>query len=119
MVDKPQHDYAEVGGQGGLSPQMYDKHHRRETLNMIRRAVGERWGVSVLAKMDAPKIVEDILRNDPDTRVQIKAAEVLAMMDRDNIRALMDLDDKERLEVGDPTDIVGERKIALEFDRAG
>lgn len=115
----PQSDFQETGGQGGLSHAIHDDHHRRENLNMIRRAVKGRWSVSQHAKTDAPAIVENIMRTDVDPRVQIKAAEVLAMMDRDNISALIEMDERERLEVGDPTTVVGEKRIALEFDRAG
>ena len=81
-----------------------DRGHDRETLRMLVRAVRERWDIPPEMRVKAPEIARRIALGDGTEREKLRAIELLAALDRDNIAALVALDKVERLDGGEATE---------------
>ena len=86
-----------------------DRGHDRETLLMLQRAVRNRWNVPDEMKAKAPALAAKIAVEGATERERLRALEVLAAFDRDNIAALVNLDKVERLEADKNTENVSGR----------
>jgi hypothetical protein len=82
-----------------------DDHHARESLRLIRAAIAQRWDIPREIIDSLPKIVARIAVTGTD-REKLRAAEVLARMQRDNLETIVQADRIERLEAGEATEIV-------------
>ena len=78
--------------------------HERETLRMIQHAVKNRWVIPDAVRDAAPKIATQIMLNSKNDRERMRAIELLATLDRDNIAALVAVDKLERLDGGHATE---------------
>lgn len=78
--------------------------HERQTLQMITQAVRSRWPIPEDIRAAAPLIARKIALNGKSDRERLRAIELLAALDRDNINALAILDKIERLEGGEATE---------------
>jgi hypothetical protein len=81
-----------------------DPRHHRETLNLLKRAVRNRWPIPDSMREAAPRIASQIALAGKTDRERLRAIELLAALDRDNIAALATLDKVERLEGGEATE---------------
>lgn len=81
-----------------------DEGHHRETLRMLHAAVKNRWKVPDAMKEIGPKVAAKIAVEGKTERERLRAVEVLAAFDRDNIAALLHLDKIERLDTEQPTE---------------
>ena len=81
-----------------------DRGHDRQTMRMLIRAVRERWDIPAEMRLKAPEIATRIATGDGTDREKLRAIELLAALDRDNINALATLDKIERLEGGEATE---------------
>ncbi len=75
-------------------------------MRLIAVAVRNRWQIPDEMREKAPKIAADIATKGATEREKLRAMEVLAAMDRDNISALEKLDKLERLDAGESTENV-------------
>jgi hypothetical protein len=82
------------------SPDNIDRGHSRETLRMLAQAVRNRWEIPEGMRSIAPKVAAKILI-EGNNRERLRALEVLAALDRDNINALVAMDKLERLDTPD------------------
>lgn len=87
-----------AGGQGDLAP-------TRETLSLVRRAVGNGWEIPDQLRSALPalcaKIAIDEKKGD---RERLRAVEILRSMTRDNVDAAQVVDKVDRLDSGQATD---------------
>jgi hypothetical protein len=81
-----------------------DRGHDRETLRMLARAVRNRWPIPDDIRAAAPLIAKRIALTGNNDRERLRAIELLAALDRDNIAALVALDKVERLDGGEATE---------------
>ena len=81
-----------------------DAGHERQTLQMLIRAVRNRWPIPDDIRSAAPLIAKRIALTGKTDREKLRAIELLAALDRDNINALATLDKIERLEGGEATE---------------
>lgn len=81
-----------------------DRGHDRETLRMLAKAVRNRWPIPDDIRKAAPLIAKRIALTGRTDREQLRAIELLATLDRDNIAALAMLDKVERLDGGEATE---------------
>jgi hypothetical protein len=81
-----------------------DRGHDRQTMRMLAQAVRNRWPIPQAMREAAPKIASRIAVEGATDREKLRAIEVLAAMDRDNINALAMLDKIERLDGGEATE---------------
>ncbi len=86
--------------------------HTRETLILLRRAIGQGWDIPASIMQDAPNTASEILIHGTP-REQLRAMEVLIRMRDSNIAALQVVDKIERLDDKTPTDIFTFGKIEL------
>lgn len=94
-------------GKGEESDAPLTQHGDSETMALIRRAVRNRWIIPARVYEAAPAIVGRILV-DPatDAREKIRAAQTLAMLDRNNADLLIEANRIERLNEGMSTENV-------------
>jgi hypothetical protein len=81
-----------------------DPRHARETMQLLKRAVRNRWPIPDQMREVAPKIAARIAVEGKTDRERLRAIELLASLDRDNIAALATLDKIERLDGGEATE---------------
>jgi len=81
-----------------------DPKRDRETLRMLATAVRNRWPIPEAMRKELPELASRIALNAESDRDRLRALELLAALDRDNIAALVALDRVERLDGGDVTD---------------
>lgn len=81
-----------------------DPKRDRETLRMLTAAVRNRWPIPEAMRSELPELAARIALNGPSDRDRLRALELLAALDRDNIAALVALDRVERLEGGEATE---------------
>jgi len=86
--------------------------HARESLILLRRAIGQGWDIPASIMQDAPNTASEILQNGT-AREQLRAMEVLIRMRDSNIAAAQVADKIDRLDDGTPTDIYTLGKIEL------
>jgi hypothetical protein len=83
-----------------------DPKRDRETLRMLATAVRNRWPIPEAVRSELPELAARIALNSESDRDRLRALELLAALDRDNIAALVALDRIERLDGGEATDRV-------------
>jgi hypothetical protein len=71
---------------------------------MLATAVRNRWPIPEAMRKELPELASRIALNAESDRDRLRALELLAALDRDNIAALVALDRVERLDGGDVTD---------------
>lgn len=81
-----------------------ERGHERQTLRMLTRAVRSRWPIPDDIRQGAPLIARRIALTGRTDREKLRAIELLAALDRDNIAALAALDKVERLDGGEATE---------------
>lgn len=91
-----------------------DRGHDRETLRMLIQAVRNRWAIPEGMRDAAPKIAARIAMSGATEREKLRAIELLAALDRDNIAALALLDKNERLDGGQATERIELRPVTFE-----
>lgn len=91
-----------------------DRGHDRETLRMLIQAVRNRWVIPEGMRDAAPKIATRIAMSGATEREKLRAIELLAALDRDNIAALALLDKNERLDGGQATERIELRPVTFE-----
>lgn len=98
-----------IRGNGGDATMMSDlnsRRHKRETLQIIRRAVTNGWNIPEAYYEALPKVAAQIATNGTD-RDKLRAVEVLRAMNKDNLDAAMALEKLERDDnVQEKTEIV-------------
>jgi hypothetical protein len=81
-----------------------ERGHERDTLRMLVQAVRNRWPIPDDLRQAAPMIARRIALQGATDRERLRAIELLAALDRDNIAALAALDKIERLDGGEATE---------------
>jgi hypothetical protein len=88
-------------------------HHERATMQMLARAVRERWDIPQGMRSRAGQIAAKLAFEGRTDRERLRAIELLAALDRDNIAALVALDKVERLESGQATERIELAPVSL------
>lgn len=97
---------AEDNREGGLT--------KRSTLILLRSAIANGWELPNATMRAIPAYAASILSDtNSSQRERLRAAELLAMLQRDTIAALATLDKIERLENGDATERIELQPITL------
>lgn len=86
-----------------------DEGHDRQTLIMLQSSIRNRWKIPDAMKEIGPKIAAKIAVEGRTERDRLRAVEVLAAFDRDNITALIQMDKIERLDENKATENVSGR----------
>ena len=105
------------GGQGDdRAGTILDPHHRRESFKIIHRAATQGWKIPQEWMDTLPQVAAQIAADQgAPRRDRIRAMQLLRTMDKDKTEAAQALEHIERLDRGDPTEIVVNRE-QLTFD---
>jgi len=86
----------------------------RSTMQLLAQAVKNRWVIPPEMRDAAGKLARHIAVHGKTDRDRLRAVELLAALDRDNIAALLALDKVERLEGGNATERIELAPIVFE-----
>jgi len=91
-----------------------DDGHDRETMRMLITAVRNRWDIPEGMKNAVGKIAARIALEGRTDRERLRAVELLAALDRDNIDALIACIKTQRLDSGQATERIELKPITFE-----
>lgn len=95
-----------------------EKYDDRGAVRILREFVRRKWPIPDAVIDAAPKVVARVLTDETSTkRDKLRAAEVLAALQRDNLSAILALDKVERLDGGDATENVVLTLLPSRFSR--
>lgn len=98
---------------------LVERTHERAGLRLVRRAIHGRWAVPDELLESLPRVVTGMVANAKTDRERLRAVEVLVAMQRDNMAALQAADKIERLDDGNPTEVIQLAPITLRVGGGG
>jgi len=87
--------------------------HERAGLRLLARAIHGGWDLAPELLRDLPRVATHVVATARNDRERLRAIEVLVAMQRDNLAALQVADKVERLDGGQPTELVQLAPITL------